>query len=114
MKTRQYPASAQAATPESPTFPDADRLATLRGWYAGLSSRAAVDRYLPHGRGTGASARGILGQIRQQLIAFARQRQRVDLADLLRHPANERVERAAAVAHAIEILRLLPAPQPQI
>ena len=45
----------------------------------GLSSRAAVDRYLPNARGIGASARGLIGSIRRQLIEFAQQRQRADL-----------------------------------
>jgi site-specific recombinase XerD len=114
MKMRQSQTSANGPASQSPTFPDADSLAALRGWYAGLSSRAAVDRYLSHGKAPGESARGILGCIRRQLVALARQRQRADLADLLQHPANERLERASAVAHAIELLRALPAPQPQI
>jgi site-specific recombinase XerD len=113
MKTRPPPA-VHDHTPESPAFPDADRLAALRGWYAGLSSRAAVDRYLPHGKAPGESARGVIGQIRRQLIAFARHLQRTDLANLLQHPVNERLERASAVAHALKILRALPAPQPRI
>lgn len=114
MKTRLAPASAPALTTQAATFPDADRLAALRGWYAGLSSRAAVDRYLSHARPIGASARGLIGGIRRQLIELARQRQRADLVELLEHPVNERMARASAVAHAIEILRTLPAPAPQI
>ena len=57
--------------PQSPAFPGEAALAALRGWYAGLPSRAAVDRYLPHDKAPGESARGILSQIRQQFIAFA-------------------------------------------
>ncbi|WP_341318415.1 phage integrase family protein [Paraburkholderia sp. IMGN_8] len=114
MKTRQSSVPVPTHEPESPVFPDADRLATLRGWYAGLSSTAAVDRYLSHGKASGRSARGVIGQIRQQLIAFARHRQRTDIADLLQHPVNERLERASAVTHALKILGALPAPQPQI
>lgn len=105
---------ARDPAPRSPTFPDADQLAALRGWYAGLSSRAAVDRYLQHDRAPGESARGIVSGIRRQMIAFAYQRQRPDLAGLLRHPVSERMTRAGAVAHAIEILRSLPVPRPQI
>lgn len=107
-------APARDPAPRSPTFPDADQLAALRGWYAGLSSRSAVDRYLQHGKAPGESARGIVSGIRRQLIAFAYQRQRPDLAGLLRHPVSERMTRAGAVAHAIEILRSLPVPRPQI
>jgi site-specific recombinase XerD len=114
MKTRLTPTSGPAPISQSASFPDADRLAALRGWYAGLSSRAAVDRYLPNARGIGASARGLIGSIRRQLIEFAQQRQRADLVVLLEHPANDRMARDSAVAHAIELLRALPVPQPQI
>ncbi|SOE47751.1 Site-specific recombinase XerD [Burkholderia sp. OK233] len=114
MKIRQSEAPGLGHAPKSPKFPDADQLAALRGWYAGLSSTAAVDRYLPHGKASGQSARGVIGQIRQQLIAFARHRQRTDLADLLQHAISERIEKASAVAQAFKILSALPAPQPQI
>ncbi|MFM0069298.1 phage integrase family protein, partial [Paraburkholderia aspalathi] len=114
MKTRQSPVPLPDHDLKAPVFPDADRLAALRGWYAGLSSRAAVARYLPHGKAPGESARGVIGAIRRQLIAFARHRQRPDLADLLQHPVNERLERASAVAQVLTILSALPAPQPQI
>ncbi|WP_233874350.1 phage integrase family protein [Paraburkholderia adhaesiva] len=114
MKTRYTLAAGSSIAPDSPMFPDAGQLAALRGWYAGLSARAAVDRYLPHVRAPGESARGIIGAIRRQLIRFALERQRTDLADLLQHPISERTKRAAAVARAIDILRTLPAPQPQI
>ncbi|WP_432260381.1 phage integrase family protein [Cupriavidus sp. TMH.W2] len=100
--------------PESRDFPDEAALAALRGWYSGLSSRAAVERYLAHAKAPGESARGMLGRIRRQLIAFAQHRQRADLADLLRHPVSERLQCAIAVGHAIEVLRSLPAPQPQV
>lgn len=114
MKTRPSQAPARDPAPRSPPFPDTDQLAALRGWYAGLSSRAAVERYLPHARAPGESARGLIGGIRRQLIAFAHERQRLDLAELLQHPVNERMAQARAVAHAIELLRSLPLPQPQI
>lgn len=114
MKTRQSLPISRTASVEPQAFPNADELAALRGWYAGLSSRAAVDRYLSHARAPGASARGIIGAIRRQLVNLALERQHVDLADLLQHPVGERIEWASAVAHAIEILRALPVPQPQI
>ncbi|CAB3802999.1 hypothetical protein LMG28138_05281 [Pararobbsia alpina] len=114
MKTRQSRAASHTASAEPSAFPDADQLAALRGWYAGLSSRAAVDRYLPHARAPGASARGILGAVRRHLIVFARERQRADLVDLLQHPVGERIARASAVAYAIDLLRALPMPQPQV
>ena len=61
-------------------FPNEAELAALRGWYAGLDARAAVSRYLGDRRQAGVSSRGILGRIRRQLVAFAVQRQREDLA----------------------------------
>ncbi|MGV7244269.1 phage integrase family protein [Caballeronia sp. M23-90] len=111
MSTR--PSSA-AGIPHSPAFPDAACLAALRAWYAGLTSRAAVTRYLPDHKVAGQSARGILGRTRRQLIAFARSRQRTDLAVLFEHPLAERLERAKAVMCAIEVLRAAPVPEPQI
>jgi site-specific recombinase XerD len=113
MKMRQSSASAPG-TPESPEFPDAACLAALRAWYAGLTTRAAVARYLPGLKAHGQSARGILGRIRRQLIAFARSRQREDLAALFEHPLAERLGLASAVAHAIDVLRASPAPVPRI
>jgi len=112
MKTRQSPPRA-ANTPDS-TFPDADSLAALRGWYAGLSSRASVARYLPGRKASGASSRAMLGRIRRKLIAFAESRHRPDLATVFQHTLDERQRRAGAVGRAIETLRSLPAPQPQI
>ncbi|MFM0007087.1 site-specific integrase [Paraburkholderia dipogonis] len=118
MKTRHTP---RRRTPSSrniaPTssLPDADALAALRGWYAGLSSRDTVERYLPHALLVpGASARGILGRIRQRLAAFAHERHRPDLVALFSHPASERTERSTAVLHAITLLPGLADAQPQI
>ncbi|MBK3844594.1 phage integrase family protein, partial [Paraburkholderia aspalathi] len=112
MKTRQTRAAA-ATSPDS-NFPDADSLAALRGWYAGLTSRAAVARYLPGHKASGESSRAMLGRIRRKLIAFAENRHRPDLAKVFQHTLDERLRRAGAVERAIETLRSLPAPQPQI
>jgi site-specific recombinase XerD len=112
MKTRLTSPSASAPTPDG--FPDADSLAALRAWYAGLPAREAVQRYLCGSMGERQSARGILGRIRRQLVAVARGLHRDDLAILFGHPVAERIERAKAVTHAIGVLRLLPAPEPQI
>ncbi|PMS34972.1 site-specific recombinase XerD [Trinickia symbiotica] len=114
MKTRLARVATPHPSPKLSTFPDADALAALRAWYAGLSSRAAVERYLSDARPPGASARGLIGTIRRQLIAFARERRRPDLAALLAHPADERRKHAEAVGHAIEVVRALPLPVPQI
>jgi site-specific recombinase XerD len=112
MKTRQ--SQPRAANAPDPTFPDADSLAALRGWYAGLSSRAAVARYLPGRKASGTSSRAMLGRIRRKLIAFAESRHRPDLAKVFQDVGDERQRRASAVGRAIEALRSLPAPQPQI
>src|ERR1700682_5098862 len=111
MKMR--PLSATGA-PHPPEFPDAACLAALHAWYAGLTTRAAVTRYLPDHKTAGQSARGILGRTRRQLIAFARSRQRADLAASFEHPLAERLEQAKAVTYAIEVLRAAPAPEPRI
>ncbi|EOM7071656.1 Tn3-like element Tn4401 family resolvase TnpR, partial [Escherichia coli] len=110
MKTGQTTAS--SSTPVG--FPDADSLAALRGWYAGLSSRAAVEHYLAARKAAGQSARGMLGHIRRQLIVFANSRHRPDLADVFQHAPEERQGRAGAVERAIRLLPTLPAPKPQI
>lgn len=112
MKTRQTQRTASASA--EPGFPDADALAALRGWYAGLGSRAAVTHYLSGRKASGQSARGMLGEIRRQLVAFARSRHRPDLAALFEHTPAERQERAGAVERAIRLLPSLPVLQPQI
>jgi len=115
MKTRQSPREPVSSSCEAPEgLPDAAALAALRAWYAGKSSREAVARYLGDRKARGQSARGILGSIRRQLVEFARQCHREDLATLLDHPTAERGERARAVLRAIELLHALPVPEPLI
>jgi hypothetical protein len=111
MKTRLTSSIQPAATPG---FPDAASLAALRAWHAGLSTREAVARYLGEERAQGQSSRGILGRIRRQLAAYARTRQREDLAALFEIPAAERAGKGRAADQAIELLRALPAPAPAI
>lgn len=96
----------------SSDFPGEAELAALRGWYAGLDARAAVSRYLGDRRQAGVSSRGILGRIRRQLVAFAVQRHREDLAAVF----VDRPSKASAdgVARAIEALRNEPMPTPAI
>lgn len=94
-------------------FPNADELAALRAWYAGLSARDAVRRYLPGNDGN-RSARATVGRIRRALMGAAHTLHRDDIVSLLTHPEARRVERARAVAHAVETLRTSPAPIPQI
>ncbi|WP_345817729.1 phage integrase family protein (plasmid) [Paraburkholderia sp. PREW-6R] len=117
MKTRDTTLSKPALASDADNttgFPDADELAILRAWYAGLAVRPAVERYLPSALGGNRSARGVLGQIRRRLVAIARTVHRDDLAALLSHPAEERERHAKAVAAAIDTLRAAPRPEPQI
>ncbi|ARK62127.1 site-specific integrase [Burkholderia pseudomallei] len=95
-------------------MPDAASLAAVRAWYAGASSRDAVARYCPDALGAGRSARGVLGHIRRQLAEFAHQHHRGDLAALFSCEAAERTRHAKAVARALETLRSLPLPEPQV
>jgi hypothetical protein len=60
------------------------------------------------------SSRGILGRVRRQLVACARQLYRDDLAALFGHPESERSKRARAVVKAIELLPTLAKPKPLI
>src|ERR1700753_4258684 len=75
MKTRET---------ELVAFPDDAELAALRAWYAGLDARAAVTRYLGDRKAPGASARGMLGRIRRDLVAIATSRHHADLAEVFR------------------------------
>lgn len=103
MKTRLT--SSNPPTISAADFPSADALAALRAWYAGLSTTDAVAQYLPERVGNGRSARGVLGEIRRELVATARRAHREDLAALLSHPSANRARHAQAVAHAIDFLR---------
>lgn len=110
MKTRQLPSPAL----ETGNFPRADEIAVLRAWYEGVEIRSAVVRYMPSSLGGGASARGVLGCIRRNLIAIARAAHRDDLAELLSHPARERTKLAKTVFQAVDVLRTVKSPEPLI
>lgn len=110
----QQTRSAGAGEPSATGFPSADELAALRGWYAGLTSRGAIERYLSREKMTGQSSRAMLTSVRRRLARHALERQRPDLADLILHPAPQREEKARAVLRAIDVLRQLPLPAPQI
>ncbi|WP_322049222.1 site-specific integrase [Paraburkholderia sp. J67] len=113
MKTRHTTVPAPAPS-DAPGFPDANELAMLRAWYAGVAVRPAVERYLPATLSEGKSARGVLGAIRRRLLERARAAHRDDLAAVLSHPAEEREQYAKAVAHAIDVLRTARPPEPRI
>ncbi|SFU20959.1 Phage integrase protein [Paraburkholderia aspalathi] len=108
------PAATDAAHPAAPAFPDLASLAALRAWYEGLTARAAVTHYLPHRRADGQSSRALISRIRRALVAFAHARQRDDLAHPFDQPAADRTRRAAAVVHAIDLLRSTPMPAPRL
>ena len=77
MKNLPMSFSPELENDESPdSFPGEAELAALRGWYAGLSSRESVARYLETQKVSGQSSRGMIGGIRRQLIKIARRRHR--------------------------------------
>lgn len=114
MKNLPMSVSPELAKEDRPDgFPCESELAALRGWYAGLSSHESVARYLQTRKAPGQSSRGMIGDIRRQLIDIARRRHRADLVALLDHPIGERAKRAKAVTHAIDALRSAPEPAPR-
>ncbi|MCX5538078.1 tyrosine-type recombinase/integrase [Paraburkholderia sp. CNPSo 3076] len=108
------PAAPPAALPDLPDLPELASLAALRAWHEGLTARAAVTRYLDDPRADRQSSRGVITRIRRQLAACAHARQRDDLIPLFTLPAGRRGRHAAAVAHAIDILRRTAVPQPRL
>ncbi|MBK5204447.1 MAG: tyrosine-type recombinase/integrase [Polaromonas sp.] len=113
---QKYPVAklAKANGPKIEGFPRTAELATLRAWYAGLPSRDAVDQYLGDQRHDGQSSRSQIGQIRKRLAAFARQRKREDLAAAFEHAESDRAQHSRAAVGAIELLRTITPPEPQI
>lgn len=95
-------------------FPSLGELAALRAWYEGVGSREAVARYLGGNGPEGESARGVIRRIRQELIAFAKARQQVEVVDLLGHPDSKRATLSRKVFQAIDQLRNLPVPTPLV
>lgn len=110
MKNVAVPVLAQ--TPAD--FPSADELAALRAWYAGLSARESVVRYLGQKKATGQSSRAMLSAIRRQLARFARTRGREELESVFLHPTQERYARAKQVIGAAEAIRHLPLAVPTL
>ena len=104
----------KANRPEIDGFPGAAELAALRAWYSGMSSRDAVDQYLADQRHVDQSSRSQIGHIRKRLAAFARFRRRDDLARAFEHPEQSRIQHSRAAVAAIELLRTIAPPAPQI
>lgn len=95
-------------------LPDMAALSALRAWHEGLSSREAIDRFIPTAREPGASARGVIGAVRRRIAAFALTRHREDLARHFAGPARKGPAAARAVMAAIDELRRAPVPEPLI
>lgn len=106
--------SAKAISPEIDGFPGTAELAALRAWYSGMSTRDAVDQYLGDQRLSGQSSRSQIGNIRRRLAAFARLCRREDLASAFEHPEQNRIQHSRAAVVAIELLRTITPPAPQI
>jgi hypothetical protein len=93
-------------------IPDDAKLAALRSWYAGVGACDAVSRYLGNRKVVEASPRGALRRIRRQAVAFAERHHYPDLATVfIARPDRESIE---TVTRAIEALRLLPLPKPNM
>jgi len=95
-------------------FPNEAQLAALRAWYAGVSSLEAVERYLPGQKQKGQSARGMIGQIRVQLIASAKVKRQDALLKIIAHPEKDKRKMAKKVMAAIEQLKAAVIPEPFI
>jgi site-specific recombinase XerD len=106
--------SAKAISPEIDGFPGTAELAALRAWYSGMSTRDAVDQYLGDQRLSGQSSRSQIGNIRRKLATLARLRRREDLASAFEHPESERIPHSRTAVAAIELLRTITPPAPQI
>ena len=106
--------SAKAISPEIDGFPGTAELAALRAWYSGMSTRDAVDQYLGDQRLSGQSSRSQIGNIRRKLATLARLRRREDLASAFEHPESDRIPHSRTAVAAIELLRTITPPAPQI
>ncbi|MEI8159152.1 MAG: phage integrase family protein [Burkholderiales bacterium] len=105
---------AKTISPEIDGFPGTAELAALRAWYSGMSTRDAVDQYLGDQRLSGQSSRSQIGNIRRKLATLARLRRRDDLASAFEHPESDRIPQSRTAVAAIELLRTITPPAPQI
>ena len=106
--------SAKAISPEIDGFPGTAELAALRAWYSGMSTRDAVNQYLGDQRLSGQSSRSQIGNIRRKLATLASLRRREDLASAFEHSESERIPHSRTAVAAIELLRTITPPAPQI
>jgi site-specific recombinase XerD len=114
MQKYEVASSAKTNGPEIDGFPGTAELAALRAWYSGMSTRDAVDQYLGDQRLSGQSSRSQIGNIRRKLANLARLRRREDLASAFEHSEQKRIQHSRAAVAAIELLRTITPPAPQI
>jgi len=100
--------------PHNPPFPDAAAIAALRARQQGVDAHKAVAQYVPERVSRGRSARQILGEIRRDLVQYARVRGREDLGLLITRCATQGAKGLPMLDHALQQLRELPLPPPQI
>ena len=86
----------------------------LRARLQGMDAIAAVNRYLPERVKRGGSAREILGEVRRDLVQYARVRGRDDLAKIVTDTATKGSKGLPQLNRAIEVLRQQPLPPPLI
>jgi len=114
MQKYEVASLAKTISPEIDGFPGTAELAALRAWYSGMSTRDAVDQYLGDQRLSGQSSRSQIGNIRRKLATLARLRRRDDLASAFEHPESDRIPQSRTAVAAIELLRTITPPAPQI
>lgn len=104
-----------AAVPAAtPVWPSVAELAALRGFHAGLESRAAVDKFLPEVLVKEQSARGVLGDIRRALLQHSNLRHRSDLCPTLERAGLDRSLTARQLQRAVDNLEASAVPAPII
>lgn len=89
-------------------------MAALRARLQGVSGVDVIRRYLPERLHQGESAREILGEIRRDLVQYASIRGREDLGRMVTGSATRGAAGLKQLDRALELLRDLPLPPPQI
>lgn len=87
-------------------------LAALRARLTGVPAAQAVERYLPQRSGAGRTARGVLGDVRREVVSFARSRARADVADAIGAWQIRTLQQRTALELALEEVRYLPVTPP--
>lgn len=100
--------------PHNPPFPSAGAIAALRARLQGVAAIDVVNHYLPERVKRGGSAREILGEIRRDVVQYASIRGREDLGRVVIESATRGAAGLKQLDHALQLLRDLPLPPPQI